>query len=782
MFRRVTVASLLLSAVMLCPLPAHADTDPICAVAQSLVDADKAQQAIDVVAAAQASGGVPTRCADVLRAAYDKLNGQQPETTAVQGRESAWERVYTKYLVPIGKMLAIGLGTIVALLVLARVILLLVPAIDAGRPSRSGESARALGVLGIVVPMALCFAFPWFISWKSVRIEPAVVVCGLLGAAIAVWWARLLATRTRITIEASGSDDQTDTSLAVAIAACIRELGAEPPRGLEVPIGTDVDSLQGDTIKGLTTGWISTAIDLVRQTLGMTPWRVVVRAKGTDTGVLITRNGRTVASKVIETKTDLAMGTDDPKPALIPIQKMVAALILTTLAMHYAKKDYVGLAGATEWKSVGWTYAARQFTAHGPVGEAADPKRARRMLFNAIRDDPANLNAQIAFMNERYRKSTLPDDLARYLKWIETTLADNRWGSWTKMPAVRARLLHTATAVALNRYEALRLAATKPDEGLTDSVVVVAETIELGNDSVEFVTAELELVRESTDVATEATDAVKEPTDIVKDAQSAAQHWSGRFRNHVTDCGDAPLFERLLGIAVMLFAIAHADDDGEQLLAQPGSPNAERWKTAYQRALRADPDAQYDKACGVASGSPDKAVDLLDSWIFGKEDFDALMRWDPYLRDLTDDEKFTSAMNRLNRESIRSKILEIAPFASHKDSLSRIGYTTPEQIADTNDPGLAAYLRITPAALERLQKAAAIAESVPSELNRWRFELTEALWKERVLELPVPQNRLDAVDRAVTKHLDSRGTEAGDSPDATAANDIRRWLSAGAPG
>ncbi|WP_140416607.1 hypothetical protein, partial [Arthrobacter globiformis] len=67
-------------------------------------------------------------------------------------------------------------------------------------------------------------------------------VTGLLGAILTAWW---LATRLRIEItvaDSEGADRQGDVGL---VAAMLNELGAQKPRGIEVPRGADVTALEG---------------------------------------------------------------------------------------------------------------------------------------------------------------------------------------------------------------------------------------------------------------------------------------------------------------------------------------------------------------------------------------------------------------------------------------------------------------------------------------------------------------------------------------------------------
>lgn len=239
------------------------------------------------------------------------------EQSNAQNRESRWSDTYKQDFEPVGKMLGAGLAIVLAIVTIARLLVLLPPPpfVARWRPSRKKRGALLFFAIVGVVPGLLA---PLLVSGGWGAWTVAIAVISVLDA---MMWAYVLATRTRITVEASGPDGKSDDSLVAAVAASLRELGAEPPRGLEVPIGTDVDVLQGKSISAVGSGLINTVLIVMQTILGVTPWRVHVNTRDDATTVLITRNSRIVDSMVVP-KTLLKLGEDiDP----IGVDKMVAA-------------------------------------------------------------------------------------------------------------------------------------------------------------------------------------------------------------------------------------------------------------------------------------------------------------------------------------------------------------------------------------------------------------------------------------------------------------------------
>lgn len=127
---------------------------------------------------------------------------------------------------------------------------------------------------------------------------------------------------------------------------------------------------------------------------------------------------------------------------------MAAAFVLATLEHEY-RDGFEGLVHATDWRSIGWTYIATTDL----VGEEHTQHR-RELLIGAIDRDPDNLLAQMALRYERRRDPDLDKDekerelyLKQYGQWLQDQAAELGSG----LVPLEARLLHTATAVELNR-------------------------------------------------------------------------------------------------------------------------------------------------------------------------------------------------------------------------------------------------------------------------------------------------------------------------------------------
>lgn len=76
-------------------------------------------------------------------------------------------------------------------------------------------------------------------------------------------------------------------------------------------------------------------------------------------------------------------------------------------------------------------------------------------------------------------------------------------------------------------------------------------------------------------------------------------------------------------------------------------------------------------------------------------------------------------------------MVDIDPFQPHSAPLRLIGCDTPQKLLDAalNDQKIAGYLGLTKRAVDRLWRAAQIAHAIPGDLDDFRFEITEALWK-----------------------------------------------------
>lgn len=370
----------------------------------------------------------PVECEPQRLAAIDALGGGYLTEEVPSPAESFakdWNRVAAALLVPLGGVLAATAGVLLVLLVLARLGALL-----PRMPWFSTRTAAARGVLGLggaalMLASAALLAATFALGQLGIMI--AFIVTGLIGSALAACW---LAGRLAVSIEVR-RDDKSVREASAEVIALLQEIGAAPPRGIEVPISTDVTALKDALVSApVANPVIQLARALLATVLGSTPWRVLVSIGDDDASVIITRNRRAVAAHRIGPTTlvpaDLAgsaaavrrpaaaAGDSAADVATAPgvpfVAEGAAAAILVALAAEY--DGFEGLAGATQWKSV-----ARHFIATTEFRH--DEQAGRRLLALALEDDPANLLAEISLQYLLKRRAKEPAELAEYMTWLD---------------------------------------------------------------------------------------------------------------------------------------------------------------------------------------------------------------------------------------------------------------------------------------------------------------------------------------------------------------------------
>jgi hypothetical protein len=328
-----------------------------------------------------------------------------------------------------------------------------------------GLAEVGMAFIGLIVHTYHAWNWPAPVDRASVALLGTVTSVG--GVWLSAWW---LATRLRLSVAVGGADGKDDASQAGAVVALLGELGLEKPRGLEVPSGADVTALSGAFASLPDNVILKHLKSLVVDAAGFTPWTVEVSGTDTSRSVTVRRNGRTIASTVIEVGHLLptapapvaapkdAVAVKEPDAAL----RLVAAFVLTTLA---GKHDSVkkGLAGAVDWRSVGLQYIA---TADW-VDESHEAQQ-KQALAKALNLDPGNLAAQLAYRHAQDRKSDDPTVLQRYGTWLDGFVTHCE-----RYPALLLRARYTRTVIAINRaYAVPRDQAAGP---LKDAIAAALE-------------------------------------------------------------------------------------------------------------------------------------------------------------------------------------------------------------------------------------------------------------------------------------------------------------------
>ena len=278
----------------------------------------------------------------------------------------------------------------------------------------------------------------------------AGVLLALLGAGLT---ATAVATRLRVTVEVTGADGA-DEAARTRVVAFVRELGAERPRGLETPLGADVDVLQGGVLGDLPTGKIATAVvGGVRALLGTTPWRVHVAAASDDRlSVVVTRNGRAAGSAVVDRHVLLQLVPDGTAPLLgtIDLHRGAAAVVVTTLSRHH--DGFEGLCGTTSWRSLALHYVA--------TTDLRTDDARRPLLAAAAELDPSSDLVQFALMHATLRESRDAGELEAYVAWL-TEFASPVDEPRPGYEALQLRALYVRAAIAINHAFAVDPGATQ---------------------------------------------------------------------------------------------------------------------------------------------------------------------------------------------------------------------------------------------------------------------------------------------------------------------------------
>lgn len=315
-----------------------------------------------------------------------------------------------------------------------------------------GLTVAGLGACGVAVTVTAS-AGPQ--TWQAFWTAAGAAALGATVLAVG------MATRLRLTIEAFGSAGTADAALTGRVIALLAELGAEAPRGIEMPRGADADALAGSALSALPEGrWAKVAVALARSVFAVTPWRVTVNAQADGAlAVTMTRNGRAAGSAVVSAHL-LRLPDDDAgrKAAKeCDLDRFAAAFVLVTLAR--AHWGFRGLGGATDWRSLG-------LHAIATTDLAGDDAHATRLLAAAVEQDRGNWLAQVALRYQLWREATKEGDLGRYLTWLGAAAEATR-----DHPTIRLRVLTTRALVAVNHLYA------KPGEVSAAGVLGLAPAI-----------------------------------------------------------------------------------------------------------------------------------------------------------------------------------------------------------------------------------------------------------------------------------------------------------------
>lgn len=414
------------------------------------------------------------RAEDLLTQADSALT-KTTLSTRTHDRAKAWTDLLKDASKDLGTLATTAVATLALIALIARLLLLLPPMQgkedQAGKrwvvPGRWSRGAIPMALANAALVVAVLLGGPaaagvqiWPLGKGKVHVLPVlgVVALALLGlVAVFLTWGWLFhRLRVRIDMQQRGESAKAG---AAAVVAHLRSLGAAPPRGLEVPLGTDADTLSGSNITSSVKGVLATFVGVLQSALSITPWRVLVdtvtvpapaaTAGAQSTGassddekkdeeknatieatiVMVSRHGRVIDSALI-------MPTHGAGGPRIDVSRFVAARSLRTILA--ANQTTEGLGGATDWQSIALQYEAT-------TGEH-DEAEKKLLLASAVKRDPNNWAARMSYRMSLYSTSTDPDTLAGLTNWLLAAAKELKEGE----EALKARMLYAAYATVLN--------------------------------------------------------------------------------------------------------------------------------------------------------------------------------------------------------------------------------------------------------------------------------------------------------------------------------------------
>ena len=675
---------------------------------------------------------------------------RRPAKSGPQETQSDWAAYRDTFIAPFQAIFWVFLGVLVGLLVIARWATTLTvrwpklrswtrrSILAAGCATCIGAAGLAtVGVSGAAYSLGLdrWWPTPWWpndvgANWQTWLLVGSFAVAGIALVATGV------ATRLRLHVEVRGSGGELSEGATSHLIALLNELGAEAPRGIEVPLGADVEALAGQAITGTPVGRVGKAFSAMRQlVLAGAPWRVIIGEEADDSiAVLVTRNGRSAGSAVIDRdalglrlRSTLSRGaagraTNEVDEMAGPdLHRLAAAVVVTTLAKYHYGFD--GLCGATNWHSLGLHYVA--------TTDLQGRDEQREVLARAVGYDPDNMLAQVAYRHSIDRAATDKEQLARYADWLSEVLAhvadDGRPlldGEGRK--ELRRRVLHTRVATLVNLYYA---------------------SGESGPVELRCATAALELI-------THLELPGQQPSHLARQSRPEAAAMALWIYDHADGRTQAGL--------------KHMRATAGRWLKEPVSPLAQYNWACY------DATSMLDDFTSGAAFEKDRAdrevsVALRLSLAAPHPDVRPWMSKDPQLKEL----RKSASYRQIFGDEVRTDFLSLPPFLPYAATLRKLGLTTAEDLALCAPmlyaPGstwLQDYVGIEASSARRLAQLGELGASIPGELADYRVEICAELLDRKAAYSIVDQtpSDLDVSELARSLH-ETIANRCGKGPD-----------------
>lgn len=647
---------------------------------------------------------------------------------------TTWDTFRTDVVDPAADVALAFALVAVALAVAARLLALL------PWPVRRSPSRRTRSILGIAgaglcfLAAALLTVVPTQTTWlttdgtATAPLHGAWWVPGAVVAVVAVGLVtRWLLVRMRIAIAASNPAGRSSV-MAARVAALVGDLGGQPGRGVEVPHGSDVPSL-GESIADVPgSSWAAGIVALVQNVLGTAPWHVLVDAADDDhISVVVTRNERQVATATVE-RGVLRLGADDlalhdATAERVDLYRFAAATVLTALAEAYPH-EFDGLAGATDWRSLGMHYVAST--------DLRDcPEAQRALLALAVEWDPGNWLAQVAYRQALHRRSEDPVRIASYDHWLAHLVeppgvsdidlvageAEAPLGPGTRYEALRLRTLYTRAALTVNRVFALRNASADARTVATAEARAVA--------TVRTLTTELTAI--GAGAGKPSAGVVKVAALLVPPSDSLWQ-LASEWQDAAAPQGAPPEPLPFVWAGRPARRMSHGADSTAADAADGGAGRHPEvtWRErrhAARLASRATiafgPTAHYVRACYLVSragpGTKDedfaRAVDHLRIAVQVPE----LKRWmydDPQLAALRDRAEFAEF-----RRKGSADLFDLPIFRPHADRLRDAGLTDPDTLLASSEHDISALTGASEAHAAHMQELAQLTAGLKPHLD-----------------------------------------------------------------
>ncbi|HEY2522641.1 MAG TPA: DUF4332 domain-containing protein [Streptosporangiaceae bacterium] len=400
-------------------------------------------------------------------AGLEKLDQQQPDS--IRQARDHWNQIIANTLVPIGQFflwfLAVFAGMYI-LYLLTRVAArwMWIKAMPP-RPAWQGRikgfalfcfglAAAAIGgtaYLGVSGHQSGSAAGDW---WLVLLVANGTLV--IIGCLLSAWYLR---SGSVVQFSVTNESGNADNTACAFLAGRLQALGAKPPRGFDLPEGTDVTSLTNVLTLLPGGGMLSALAGLLQARVPTAPWRAVVTLVDKERFlVTLHRNGRLLDTVLADREAlffpNLVSGQDSP-PAAAAYAELIdrcdlltiaAAVILVSMAMADDRSPLRrGLNGATDWRSV-----AGQVLATGQ-GLSGNEDFGKALLERAVDIDPGNLSARVARVNMDGRRAS--DAASR--RDFATRIGDLAEVPALREPgyeALRLRVLYSSAAGWSNVY------------------------------------------------------------------------------------------------------------------------------------------------------------------------------------------------------------------------------------------------------------------------------------------------------------------------------------------